>query len=328
MKQKKQYAKCLAVLLCVTLLLSSCKASYKKQSGYAMGALVSVTAESEECALDAVLLVAALEREISHKIPDSTVSALNRGESVLPSPTLLSALSLSLDVEEKTNGAFSVRLLPLTSLWDFENGVVPSDEDVMYALEEIKQSTLTLTPDTVTLSSGGIDLGAIGKGMAADALILSLKEKGEEGVVAVGGSIGVSGNKNGEGWRIGVRDPHSASKNDTVGILRLSDTFVSTSGSYEKAFTKGGKSYHHILDTQTGMPIENDIVSVTVVAESGVLSDILSTALYAVGTDLGVSLCQAYGAEALFIKKDGTLWATEGFSALFSTEKEVNLLGK
>ena len=326
--RRTRYMATLCILLALSLLLASCSPTYQTASGYAMGTLVSVSAQSEKSAAALCTLVNTLEGEISHKISGSAVCAINKGESVPLSAALYSALALSADVEEKTDGAFSIKLLPLTSLWDFEKGIVPSNADIAAALVQIESSKLVLSDGKASLSSGGLDLGAVGKGMAADMLIAALRDTGETGMVAVGGSIGVLGNKNGESWRIGVRDPFSSSQNDTIGTLFLSDSFVSTSGSYEKTFEGDGVIYHHILDPKTGMPVENDLVSVTVVAESGVLSDILSTAAFSVGVDKGAELCKAYGAHALFIKKDGSLWVTEGMDALFTAKEEVNLLEK
>ena len=75
------------------------------------------------------------------------------------------------------------------------------------------------------------------------------------------------------------------------------------------------------------MPVKSELVSVTVVADSGALSDILSTALFAVGIEQGAVLCREYGAQALFVKKDGTLWATDGFASLFTANGgEVHIL--
>ncbi len=320
-----------ALVLCLSLslLFASCAPSYHRAEGYAMGTFVTVRAENESTARELLPLVSSLENRISHKISASAVAKINRGESVALEKELLDVISLCLNIEEKTNGAFSIRLLPLTSLWDFENQTVPTPEALALALSEVNASKLLLNGSTVTLSSGGVDLGAVGKGMAADVLARALREKKENGLVSVGGSIGAVGDKNGDGWRVGVRDPFSASQSDTIGTLRLSDAFVSTSGSYEKTFSKDGKEYHHILNAATGMPVENELISVTVIAKSGALSDVLSTALFAVGTETGISLCAEYGAEALFIKKDGTLLATHGFAAVFTSDgREVTLLEK
>ena len=317
----------LAFFLSFALALSSCAPSYKRADGYAMGTFVAVSAEKEKTARALLPLVSSLEGEISHKISKSSIARLNRGESVALSEDLFSALSLCLLLEEKTNGAFSIRLLPISSLWDFENKTVPASDEIARALEEISASRLSLANGTASLSSGGIDLGAVGKGMATDVLARALREKNEGGLISVGGSIAAVGDKNGEGWRIGVRDPFSDSQSDTVGVLLLKNAFVSTSGSYEKTFSLDGKSYHHILNAQTGMPVDGEIVSVTVIADSGVLSDALSTAVFAVGMEKGVELCKEFGAEALFIKKDGSLFATKGFASVFEAdERGVNLL--
>lgn len=319
----------LVLFLALSLLLSSCSPTYTRAQGYAMGAFVSVSAEGESTAKELLPLVSSLENQISHKIPTSAIARINRGESVSVDKELLDILSLCLEIEEKTSGAFSIRLLPVTALWNFEDPTVPSPETLLSALNEVNASVLSVKGSVVTLSSGGIDLGAVGKGMAADVLARALREKNETGLVSVGGTVGAVGDKKGDGWRVGVRDPFSASQSDTLGTLRLSSSFVSTSGSYEKSFTKDGVAYHHILNAATGMPVENELISVTVVAPNGALSDALSTALFTVGIEAGASLCAEYGAEALFVKKDGILLATRGFAAMFESDgREVTLLEK
>ena len=308
------------LLLSFLLLLSSCAPSYTRAEGYGMGTFLSVSAEREDTASALLPLVNALENEISHRVADSSVARLNLGDTVLLSLRLKEALALSADVAEKTEGAFSPFSLPVTALWDF-NGTprVPDEAALAAALAQVKGASLTVSENGAASLIGKIDLGAVGKGMAADLLADALKERGESGLVSVGGSIAAVGNKGNEPWRVGVRDPLDTSK--TVGTLSLSDVFVSTSGSYEKSFTEDGVSYHHIIDMRTGMPARQGLVSVTVVAESGVLSDILSTAVFAVGMEKGSTLCEAYGAHLLAITEDGTLYASEGMRALFTAEK-------
>ncbi len=283
-----------------------------------MGAFVSVTSRDGQSALSLLPVVSTLENEISHSIDSSLIAALNRGETVTPSKEVYEALRLSLELSEATGGAFSVLVLPITSLWDFDRGVRPTDAALAEALRQTESSTLLLEDGRATLKSGGVDLGAVGKGLAADLLASALIEKGEEGLVAVGGSIGAVGRKNGELWCVGVRDPFSSSQSATLGTLSFSDAFVSTSGSYEKTFEENGKRYHHILDPKTGMPVAGELVSVTVIAESGILSDALSTALFAIGMEEGRVLCSRYGAEALFVTSTGEMYATDGFLSVFT----------
>ena len=94
-----------------------------------------------------------------------------------------------------------------------------------------------------------IDLVGIGKGAACDSAVQMYQESGAEaGIVAVGGSIGLYGEKpDGSLWRLGVRDPNSGDdRAEAMGLLDLASGFVSTSGSYEKTFTENGKTYHHL----------------------------------------------------------------------------------
>jgi len=305
------------LLLSFLLLLSSCAPSYTRAEGYGMGTFLSVSAEGDSTASTLLPMVNALENEISHRVADSSVARLNLGETVALSPRLKEALALSVEIAEKTEGAFSPFSLPVTALWDF-NGTprVPTEAELAAALAQVKGASLSLSEDGSASLTGKIDLGAVGKGMAADLLADALKERGETGLISVGGSIAAVGTKGNAPWRVGVRDPLDTSK--TVGTLSLSDAFVSTSGSYEKSFTENGVSYHHIIDMRTGMPARHGIVSVTVVAESGVLSDILSTAVFAIGTEQGSALCEAYGAHLLVVTEDGTLYASEGMRALFA----------
>ena len=319
MKERRIPTAACAVLLC-TLLLFSCAPHYERAEGYAMGTFVSVTSRDGQSALSLLPAVSTLENEISHSIDSSLIAALNRGETVTLSKEVYAALSLSLELSEATGGAFSVLVLPITSLWDFDRGVRPTDAALAEALKRMEDSELLLEDGRATLKSGGVDLGAIGKGLAADILASALADAGEEGLVAVGGSIGAVGKKNGEPWRIGVRDPFSSSQSATLGTLSLSDAFVSTSGSYEKSFEENGEQYHHILDPKTGMPVAKGLVSVTVIAESGVLSDALSTALFAVGMEEGRELCARYGAEALFVTSTGEMYATDGFLSVFTSK--------
>lgn len=280
-----------------------------------MGTFLSVRAENEKTAKSLLPLVSLLENEISHRVENSAVARLNRGDEVLLSEELKNVLLLCLDVQEKTDGAFTPFALPLTSLWHFDNApALPDANALQEALTAVRASSIVFEGNTAK-ASGKIDLGAVGKGMAADVLAEKLREAGESGLISVGGSIAAVGDKNGKGWRVGVKDPFNTAQ--TIGTLSLSDVFVSTSGSYEKNFTEDGVFYHHILDASSGMPVHNGLVSVTVVASGGALSDILSTALFAVGTEKGKALCESYGAEALFVTEDGKMYATDGFFAIF-----------
>ena len=107
-----------------------------------------------------------------------------------------------------------------------------------------------------------------------------------------------------------------------MGTLKLSEVCVSTSGNYEKFFVENNKTYHHILNAKTGYPADSSLSSVTVVCESGVLSDALSTACYILGYNDSLELLKKYDAEAVFVFKDKTVRVTDGLESKFTLTDE------
>ena len=315
----------LVILLCLSHFLYP-SARFESAHIAGMGTIVSFTVKMTEGedgnAVDVLApLLFDLEGALSHRKEGSVAFRLNMGETVEADAHFLSMLSLCTSVEEKTNGRFSVLLLPLTSLWNFDGdrAVPPGTDEIAEARAAVQGGALRIEGTNVTLTGGALlDLGAVGKGYAADRLADALRARGEEGLIAVGGSITAVGQKDGSAWQVGVRDPHGASINDILGTLALSDLSVSTSGDYEKCFTYEGVSYHHILDPETGYPAQSTLSSVTVIAESGTLADILSTACFLVGEEAALSLARAYGAEIILVRKDGKVIVSQGANALFT----------
>lgn len=106
---------------------------------------------------------------------------------------------------------------------------------------------------------------------------------------------------------------------EAMGVLSLSGTTnVSTSGDYEKYFMQDGKRYHHILDPSTGYPADSGLISVTIVSDSGLLSDGLSTACFVLGKEKGEKLLETYGAEGVFIDQNKKVTVTKGLKDKFT----------
>ena len=319
-------------ILCATAILlgfSSCnRTTLHTSRTYAMGTYCALTEDlpvGEDGDLSPLFLSLLNETEalLSHKLDGSFPDLLNSlGYAVIPNgdTRLLAELQLAEEIKERTDGLFSLSVLPLTSLWNFEGDdrQPPAADLLAAALAETEGSALSFDGATVTKTGGGIDLGAIGKGYACDVIAAELYMKNKSALVSVGGSIAAVGQKSTGAWQIGVRDPFSPSENATLGTLSLVDSFVSTSGSYEKTFVHGGKTYHHILDPHTGMPRESDLVSVTVVAGKGTMTDMLSTACFLVGSDAAFSLAAEYGAALIAVKTDGTLLVSTSLKDIFT----------
>ncbi len=292
---------------------------------FAMGSQVrqQVWGGAPDAAARAAQAVTALENRISWRVADSEIARLNEtagtGKVVELSLETAAVLEQAAAVGAASGGALDVTLGAVTRLWDFDGSPrVPQAGELAQALETADPAGLVLSAGTARLDTPGarVDLGAVGKGAACDAAAAVYRETGvTRGVVTVGGSVGLFGEKpGGAPWVVAIRDP----KGGVLGELRLSEGFVSTSGSYEKTFTQEGRTYHHLLDPATGFPAESGLVSVTVTAESGALSDGLSTACFVLGAERGAELLAAFGAGGVFVTQDDRVLVTPGLEAAFT----------
>ena len=247
-------------------------------------------------------------------------------EGVVVSERLSPILSECLELSEKSERAFDITIGGMTKLWNLdvwaasENQAafeVPEEAAIRAALENCgseklhweEEKSLLYLPEKMSL-----DLGAVGKGIALDGLLekLQANKKVSGAVISVGGSVLVYGEKpDGSGFRIGIVNPFQPS--EYLGTLELKGEWcVSTSGDYERYVEKDGKRYHHIINPDTGYPADSGLCSVTVLSRSGFLSDALSTACFVLGSERGKTLAESYGAEAVFVEKDGRISMTAG----------------
>lgn len=296
---------------------------------YAMGSYVQQTVygkNREDAAVKAADAVEALEQKISWRVANSDIQKLNNNAGkdwVTLSDETLNVLTQAQSVSEKSGGAFDVTIAPISRLWDFDDELneVPDSDLITSLLPYVNYSLLRIdeTEQTASLKNFGmaVDLGSVGKGAACDAAVRAYEEAGAKAaIIAVGGSVGVYGKKSsGKPWSVAVRDPNG---DGSLGSVTLAEGFVSTSGSYEKYFEQDGVLYHHLLDPKTGYPAESGLVSVTVVAKSGVLSDALSTACFVLGREDGMKLLEEFDAEGIFINSDNNITVTDGLKDRFT----------
>lgn len=316
------------VLLLVALLLSQLASKGTTVTTYSMGSYVQQTiygGNEAQAAENGAQAVAALEDLISWRVEGSDIARLNEStgsDFITVEATTYQLLQQALEVSQASEEKFSVTIAPLSQLWDFdENPHLPEPDLITAMLPYVDDEALSLQENnTVALQKKGmgLDLGGLGKGAACDAAVASYRESGvHRGVVAVGGSVGVYGEKPfGKPWNIAVRNPAGEGSlgGSSLGELQIRSGFVSTSGSYEKQFTQNGESYHHLLDPQTGYPAETGLWSVTVWSEQGALSDALSTACFVLGQEKSLALLDRFGAGAIFISTNGEIKVTENLS--------------
>lgn len=237
-------------------------------------------------------------------------------------------LSFALEMAKETDGALEPTLYPVLTAWGFttdENQIPPADQ-IGSLLETVGYDRVMLAGDTVTLEDGMMfDPGAVGKGYAGDEAEQILKENGiTSALLDIGGNIQAVGVKpDGSDWRLGIRSPFGEG-NGILGVLRISDSAVVTSGNYERYFIgKDGVRYGHIIDPATGYPVNNGLASVTVIAGEGKLCDALSTALFVMGAEQAVSYWETRrDFDMLLVTEDGEIYVTEKIKGRFDLRDE------
>ena len=257
------------------------------------------------------------ERLLSRTVPGSDVDCINQaeGQTVQVDPETWTILQRAAEISRLTEGAFSVTIAPLSTLWDFtgETPRMPDDAQRLAALPLVDDSRLRLGEDnTVTLPAGmSIDLGGIAKGYIADRMAEMVRGKVSGATLNFGGNVYALGNAPGaEGFNIGIAHPQSPSS--AIAAIRVLDRSVVTSGTYQRCFEKDGRLYHHILDPSTGLPADTGLVSASIVAESSMTADALATACIVLGEDRALALLQSLGYDGLLIREDMTIVTTPG----------------
>jgi len=237
----------------------------------------------------------------------SRINSLKAGESIKISKTTADILKCALEICEKTSGAFDVTIAPLANLWNFkaETPSIPDYKDIKIAKDKVDYTALLLDIDTLTLTKktdAKIDLGAAAKGYACDRATEIFKEKGISAIIDLGGNISCTGKnpntKNGI-WRIGLQTPFDATGSFEK-VVEISSGTVVTSGTYQRYFEKNNEIYHHIIDPKTGYPKKADYKAVTIVTESSLLADCLSTACFVLGEENGKKLADEYGVQIYY----------------------------
>jgi FAD:protein FMN transferase len=248
-----------------------------------------------------------IEQMASATISTSDVSKINNSagkEYVKVHPEIIKLIKFAEKYSEITNGAFDITIGPLIKLWGIgtENARVPSDSEIKskLALVGYKNISINDKDNSVKLKKEGmsIDLGGIAKGFTADEVIKVLKKYDiNTALINLGGStIYTLGQKpDGSLWSVGVQHPRKGRDQGYVGIIKMPQEALSTSGDYERYFIKDDKRYHHILSTDTGYPADAGVISDTIIIDSNIpdcnmLADLLTKVTFVSGVDKGFKI--------------------------------------
>ncbi|NQT60914.1 MAG: FAD:protein FMN transferase [Bacteroidetes bacterium] len=265
-----------------------------------------------------------IEQQMSINIPESDLSRINKNAgligTIVPADTF-AVIKKAINIADISDGAFDPSIGPLVSAWGIgtDNARVPSPKEILQLLPLINFKDISLNEQTssVFLENFGmmLDLGGIAKGFAADEVRKVLLDQGvKSAIINLGGNILTVGKKpNGSLWKIGIQDP-AADRGAYVMILSIEDTAVVTSGPYERFFTVGNTTYHHILDTENGYPVKSDLESVSIITRNSFVADALSTAVFSLGLEAGMALIEKMDSiEAVAITYNQEIILSSGF---------------
>lgn len=290
----------LKVLICslwlvVCSLLVGCSQALHKNTYVISGTYLEVVSSNPRAGLIVYDEFRRLDKIFNAYDTSSELFRLNStyGISFKASKEMIELLELSKQLYDLTGGAFDVSCGSLYSFWkdltkNKKIDALPSPEKIESLLERGSYDYIKVDPKegTVLITKEGlkIDLAGIAKGYMVDRAILKLMEKGiKSALINAGGDIYCLGRRQGKPWVVGIRDPRQVSK--VITNQELFNEAVATSGNYEQFFEFKNKRYSHIINPKTGYPVQNNILSVSVVAKNCTTADSLATAFYIMGEE-------------------------------------------
>ncbi len=243
-------------------------------------------------------LLNSINQEMSTYLTDSNISHFNQSQTQdwFPvSKSFLHIINTAQAISQSSQGAFDITIMPLVDLWGFAKNKkkqMPTQAQIDQALNKIgyqylqtQQQPSAIRKQKLTLS---IDLSAIAKGFAVDAVALLLKKhQFKHFLIEIGGEIRLQGeNKQGKAWRIAIEKPNPLNRSIQQG-LKLNNTAIATSGDYRNYYQQNGIRYSHTIDPKTGKPITHKLASVTVLNQSAMTADAQATAIMVLGEQKG-----------------------------------------
>jgi thiamine biosynthesis lipoprotein len=274
-----------------------------------------------------------LERLLSRFDTRSEISRINNAAGlgrIKISRETYALLSKALEISKLSEGAFDITVGPLISLWDYKHAKrVPDEAAIRKALSLVGISSLSL--DSKSQSAGllhpgqMIDLGGVGKGYISDRATDMFQSRGVTSAFTnIGGNVSTLGSKtDGSPWQVGIRHPRQ--EDQLVGAVKVSGQSVVTSGDYERFFIdQQGARRHHLLDPKTGYPAVSGLVSVTVIHESAMMADALSTAIFVSGMEKGLNLLDQFpSAQAVLVDESLAVHVTCGLKDCFEPARGI-----
>ena len=291
---------CAVLGLAMMLALAACGGTQMEQKQiFAMDTIMTLTAYGRKASagIDAATsTLNAMDALLDPELPTSKTYEINHsnGSNVVVPAQIAKMLSTAKTVYEQSDGALDLSLYPVIKM------------------------VLTSYPMTgsysVNFPAGTeISFGSIAKGCAAENAIGAMRQAGvESGIISLGGNVQTLGLKpDGSNWTVAIQDPNNTSS--WVGTVSVGEKAVVTSGSYQRFFEFDGNTYHHIINPKTAGPVNNGLVSATIICDDGTMADALSTAMFVLGETRALNYWRQYGGfEMILINKNNQVICTKG----------------
>jgi thiamine biosynthesis lipoprotein len=277
------------------------------------------------------------DRLLSTYKKDSALSRFNQSPSTEPYPVteaMSDIVTMALRIGAKTDGAMDITVGPLVNLWGFgpEKQPIKTPDEAQISAAKALTGLRHLT----VINQAGqqwlqkdlpglyVDLSTMGEGYAADHLARLMEQNGiSRYLVSVGGAVVTRGtNPDGKAWRVAIQKPTDR-ENAVQAVVDLNGHGISTSGSYRNYYELDGKRLSHVIDPQTGHPIQHKLVSATVISPTAMEADGWDTGLMVLGTEKAKQVAEKEGLAVYLITKEGdsfTTWMSPQFKTFLLSE--------
>lgn len=302
---------------------------YYHNQGQVFGTYYNIQYEgSEDFETDIQEAFQTFDNSMSMFNPASVISRINRDEDVETDTYFEQMWAEAQRVSTESEGAFDITVAPLVNLWGFgfKNKEQVTQAKVDSLLPLIGYRKVMLYNQYVYKDDPRImlDASAVAKGQACDMVATLLEDKGcTNYLVDIGGEVVVHGvNSKGKTWKIGITkpvdDPNGQSR-EMEQIIETNDICMATSGNYRNFYYDGNQRRSHTIDPRTGYPVQHNLLSATVVANSCMRADALATACMVLGEDDALQMIEASGDAMCY------LIVAQGDSTVVLTSKNWNL---
>lgn len=328
----------ISFLITMLFIASSCtKKEYVRNEGMIFGTTYHIIYEHDKDIHDLIKIrFNEYDASMSTYNKSSLISRVNRNETDTTDTLLSNVITKAYEFNRLSDGQFDITIAPLANAWGF--GFANAENITPSLIDSLLQIT---GMDKIRLENGKIikddpriklETSALAEGYGVDVIGVLLEQNGITNyMIEVGGEVRMRGlNPKGTKWNIGIDKPiddPTAENREIQIILNLTDCSVSTSGNYRKFFVKDGKKYSHSINPKTGYPVDNTLLSTTVIAPNTITSDGMATTLTLLGVEKAMKLAESLpDIEAYFIYSDSTgnmqTAMTEGFEKLIKKEAE------